>query len=397
MSEFESLRTRAVHAGRDDLTDLGVHTMPIDLSATNPLTSISAGRDAYDTYASGAPRQPGMTSLYRRAWNPTVARFERAIAALEGYVAGGPDLPVEALAYPSGMAAITAVIQSRVSAGKPHVLAIRPLYGGTDAILASGVLGTEVQFVDPEQVASAITERTGLVVLESPSNPTLELRDIAHMARVVGDVPVMVDNTFATPVLQRPLTLGAGYVVHSATKYIGGHGDAMGGVVVTSAERAAELRPLRVLTGSVMDPFTAYLMHRGLATLPIRVRAAQETAQVIAEWLTTQSGIVEVFYPGLPGADPHGLLHTQMDGPGAMVAFDVGKFDAAERFCQQLKVITHAVSLGGVDTLIEHPAALTHRVVAEDAQPGEGILRLSIGLESAQDLITDLERGVRAL
>ncbi|MFM1917642.1 MAG: hypothetical protein RJB01_1157 [Actinomycetota bacterium] len=397
MSDFESIRTRAVHAGRDDFTDLGVHTMPIDLSTTNPLTSISAGRDAYDTYASGATRAPGMTALYRRAWNPTVARFENAIAALEGYIAGAPAIAVEALAYPSGMAAITAVLQSRVAAGKPHILAIRPLYGGTDAILASGLLGTEVQFVDPEHVAAAVTNRTGLVVLESPSNPTLELRDIAHIARVVGDVPVMVDNTFATPVLQRPLTLGAGYVVHSATKYIGGHGDAMGGVVVTSAERAAELRPLRVLTGSVMDPFTAYLMHRGLATLPIRVRAAQETAQVIAEWLTTQSGVTKVFYPGLTGADPQGLLRTQMDGPGAMVAFDVHSFERAEHFCQQLRLITHAVSLGGVDTLIEHPAALTHRVVAEEAQPGEGILRLAIGLESAEDLIADLSRGTQAL
>lgn len=397
MSESESLRTRAVHAGRDDLTELGVHTMPIDLSTTNPLTSISAGRDAYDTYASGAAREPGMTSLYRRAWNPTVARFENAIAALEGYVLGAPAMQVEALAYPSGMAAITAVIQSRVAAGKPHVLAIRPLYGGTDAILASGLLGTEVEFIDPENVAAVITERTGLVVVESPSNPTLELRDIAKLAREAGDVPVMVDNTFATPILQRPLTLGAGYVVHSATKYIGGHGDAMGGVVVTSPKHAAELRPLRVLTGSVMDPFTAYLMHRGLATLPIRVKEAQETAQLIAEWLSNQSSVREVFYPGLPGADPNGLLGAQMHGPGAMVAFDVECFDRAERFCQALQLITHAVSLGGVDTLIEHPAALTHRVVAEEAQPGEGILRLSIGLESADDLIEDLLRGLAAL
>jgi len=202
-------------------------------------------------------------------------------------------------------------------------------------------------------------------------------------------------NTFASPVLQQPLRHGAAFSVHSATKYIGGHGDAMGGVVLTSPELAASLRPLRTVTGGVMDPFTAYLMLRGLGTLPVRMRAAQESATVIAQWLAEQSGIDRVFYPGLPGADPAGLIGTQMSGPGAMLAFEMsGGFTAAERLCSSLDLITHAVSLGGIDTLIEHPASLTHRVVTQTAQPHEAVLRISVGLEDPVDLIADLRQAL---
>ena len=386
-----SLASLAVHAGREELTALGVHAPPIDLSTTNPLPSIAAGRDAYDAYAAGERPDPGMSFVYRRAWNPTVARFEDALAALESYVPDGPPVAAEAVAFASGMAATTAVLLSRVAAGRPHVIAVRPLYGGTDALLASGLLGTEVTFVEPDAISAAITDRTGLVVMETPCNPTLDLRDIAAVVAQAGDVPVMVDNTFATPVLQRPLTMGAAYSVHSATKYIGGHGDAMGGVVVTTPDNAAALRPIRTITGGVLDPWSAYLLHRGLATLPVRVAAQQATAADVARWLDRQPAVTRVFYPGLEGGDPAGLIGRQMAGPGAMIAFEVsGGFDAASRVCAGLSLITHAVSLGGTDTLIEHPAALTHRVVAEDAQPGEGILRLSIGLESAADLVADL-------
>lgn len=392
-SEPSDIRTLAVHAGRDDLKELGVHAFPIDMSTTNPLPSIEAGRDAYDAYAAGQRPQPGMSWVYRRAWNPTVARFEDAVAALESH--GEPDAPAQAVAFASGMAAATAVFLSRVAAGRPHVVAVRPLYGGTDALLKAGLLGTQVSYVLPDGVAAAITEQTGLVVVETPSNPTLDLRDIADIVGQAGTVPVMVDNTFATPVLQRPLTLGARYVLHSATKYIGGHGDAMGGVVVASPEDVEALRPIRTVTGGVLDPWSAYLLHRGLATLPLRVRAQQETAQVVATWLAQHPACETVFYPGLRGGDPLGLIGTQMSGPGAMLGFDLGGFREAEHVCGALKLVTHAVSLGGVDTLIEHPAALTHRVVEESAQPGAGVLRMSIGLESAQDLIADLDQALR--
>lgn len=392
--ELRSLSSLAVHAGRDDLTELGVHTMPIDLSTTNPLPSIEAGRDAYDAYAAGSPPEPGMSWVYRRAWNPTVARFEQAVAALESY--GPVETAAQAVAFATGMAAMTAVLLSRVAEGLPHVVAVRPLYGGTDALLESGLLGTEVTYADAHSVGSALTERTGLIVMETPSNPTLDLRDIADVVGQAGDVPVLVDNTFATPVLQRPLQHGATYVLHSATKYIGGHGDAMGGVVITSADRAAGLRPIRTVTGGIVDPWSAYLLHRGLATLPTRVHAQQSTAGVLAQWLAEQPSCRRVFYPGLPDGDPEGLIGRQMSGPGAMLAFELsGGFSSAERVVGALRLITHAVSLGGVDTLIEHPAALTHRVVAQDAQPGGGVLRLSVGLESADDLIADLQQALR--
>lgn len=386
-------RTLAVHAGRDDLTGIGVHTPPIDLSTTAPLDSIDAGGLAYETLASGAPLPPGMSSVYRRAWNPTVARFEDALAAME--TPDDDDTGVEAVAFASGMAAMTAVLLSRLSIGLPHVVAVRPLYGGTDHLLASGLLGTMVTYAAPGEVAASLQPDTGLVVVESPGNPTLELHDIRSIAAQAAGVPVLVDSTFATPVLQRPLGLGATYALHSATKYIGGHGDAMGGIVATDPATAATLRPIRTITGGVLDPWSAYLLHRGIATLPVRMLAQQESAAVVAEWLARQPQVARVFYPGLPGADPAGLIGTQMAGPGAMVSFELsGGFVAAEKTCSALTLITHAVSLGGVDTLIQHPAALTHRPVTESARPGEGILRLSVGLESPDDLIADLSAGL---
>lgn len=390
-----ALPSVAVHAGRTDLTELGVHAVPIDLSTTAPLPNVSEARDILDELIAGKPLPPGASTIYRRAWNPTVARFEEAVATLEGFVPDGACLDVEGVAFASGMAATHAVILSRVAAGKPHVIAVRPLYGGTDAILESGLLGTRVTYAEPREIASHITDDTGLVVLETPSNPTLELRDIADIVRQAGDVPVMIDNTFASPVLQQPLRHGAAYSVHSATKYLGGHGDAMGGIVVASPELAQALRPLRTITGGVMDPFTAYLMLRGVGTLPIRMREQQRVAGELATWLTQQPAITQVFYPGLPGADPTGLIGRQMSGPGAMLAFEMADgFDAAEMVCGALRLITHAVSLGGIDTLIEHPASLTHRVVNESAQPHAGVLRISAGLEDPADLIADLSQAL---
>ena len=390
-----ALPSVAVHAGRTDLTDLGVHAVPIDLSTTAPLPDVSVARDILDDLIEGKPLPHGASTIYRRAWNPTVARFEEAVAALEGYVPGGPSLDIEGVAFASGMAATHVVILSRVAAGKPHVIAVRPLYGGTDAILESGILGTRVTYAGPDEIAAHVTDDTGLVVLETPSNPTLELRDIADIARQAGDVPVMIDNTFASPVLQQPLRHGAAYSVHSATKYLGGHGDAMGGVVVAAPELAQSLRPLRTITGGVMDPFTAYLMLRGVGTLPIRMREQQRVAGELARWLVDQPAISRVFYPGLPGADPTGLIGRQMSGPGAMLAFEMaGGFEAAEKVCGALRLITHAVSLGGIDTLIEHPASLTHRVVTQTAQPHEAVLRISAGLEDPVDLIEDLAQAL---
>jgi methionine-gamma-lyase len=377
---FESL---AVHAGREDFAALGVHAAPIDLSTTNPLPDIDSGGMSYESLATGGhPTDGGF--VYQRLWNPTVARFEEGLAALEG--------TDESVAFASGMAAVTASILTAASSGPGrHVVAVRPLYGGTDHILDTGLLGTEVTYCGPHEVAANIRPDTCLVMLETPANPTLELVDLADVVAAAGDVPVLVDNTFATPVLQNPAAFGVALVLHSATKYLGGHGDALGGVVACNAEWAVKLRSVRAITGAILHPLGGYLLHRGLATLPLRVRAAQETAARLAEWLDTVPAVRKAYYPGLAACDPAGLVGTQMRGPGAMISVDLaGGFAAAVQLTKSVQLFTHAVSLGGVDSLVQHPAALTHRPVAPEARPGAGILRISVGLESFDDLQRDL-------
>ncbi len=380
----------AVHAGRDDLADLGVHALPLDLSSTNPLPDITTGGLSYEVLATGGHPLEGGSHVYARLWNPTVARFEEALARLEH--------AEEAVAFSSGMAAVTAVLLSLGEQGKHHVIGVRPLYGGTDHLLASGLTGVEATFCRPDEVAAALRPDTGLVVLETPANPTLDLVDIRAVVAAAGDVPVLVDNTFATPVLQRPLDLGAAMSLHSATKYLGGHGDVVGGVVACDARTAASLRRTRAITGGILHPLAAYLLHRGLATLPVRVRTQQEGARVVAEWLTTRAEVSAVHFPGFASCDPHGLIGTQQDGPGAMIAIELaGGFAAASALTSAVRLFTHAVSLGSVDSLIQHPAALTHRPVQGDAKPSDALVRLSIGLEDPRDLIDDLAQSLDAV
>jgi cystathionine beta-lyase/cystathionine gamma-synthase len=207
-----------------------------------------------------------------------------------------------------------------------------------------------------------------------------------------------VDNTFATPVLQQPARHGASLVLHSATKYLGGHGDVMGGVVAAGVEWVSRLRQIRAVTGGLLHPLAAYELHRGLQTLPVRVRAQQATAGKVADWLSAQPAIERVYYPGLTECDPLALVGRQQAGPGAVVAFRLaGGYDAAAHVAARLRLITHAVSLGGVDTLIQHPAALTHRLVTPKAKPDAGLLRLSLGLEDPSDLTADLSQALTAV
>ncbi len=379
----------AVHAGREDLASLGVHALPIDLSTTNPLADIELGGSSYEALAGGGFPEPSGGAVYARLWNPTVARFETALAALEHAPA--------AVAFSSGMAALTAAILTIThETGCRHVVAVRPLYGGTDHLLATGRLGTEVTFCSPEEVANAVRPDTGLVVVETPANPTLELVDIGAVSTAAGGVPVLVDNTFATPVLQNPLEHGAGLVLHSATKYLGGHGDVVAGVVACGDDLAAGLRRTRAVTGAILHPLGAYLLHRGLPTLPLRVRAQQASAQRIAEWLTTHAAVSRVRYPGIDD-DPRGVLGSQLRGPGAMISIELeGGYQHALQFTSAVRLFTHAVSLGGVDSLVQHPATLTHRPVAPEARPSASLVRLSIGLEAATDLIADLDAALTA-
>ena len=380
----DAIDTLAVHAGRDDLVTLGIHALPIDLSTTNPLPDVEHGGDSYESMATGGHPDPSGGFVYQRLWNPTVARFEQAFAALEHGEA--------AVAFGSGMAAMAAAILAMAADGKRHVVAVRPLYGGTDHLLGTGLLGTDVTYAEPDGVAAAMRPDTGLVIIESPANPTLELVDIRAVADAAGDVPLLVDNTFATPVLQNPLDLGAAMSLHSATKYIGGHGDVIGGVIACSEEIATKLRSTRAITGALMHPLGAYLCHRGLQTLPLRIRAQQEGAIELADWLETQPAVKAVHFPGR-GALASPLVGTQMRGPGAMIAIELESYAAASAVASAVKLFTHAVSLGGVDSLIQHPAALTHRPVPAEARPAANVLRISVGLESIEDLKADLSQA----
>lgn len=395
-SRLADFSTRAVHAGRADLPALGVHALPLDLSTTYPFTDLDAATHSLDVLVEGRAEAPN--AVYGRLHNPTVARFETALAALEDAEA--------AVAFGSGMAALTAVLLAAKQDGG-HVVGVRPLYGTSDHLVSSGLLGLDVTWTSADAVGEAIRPETSLVIIETPANPTLALVDIAAVVARAGGppeeggVPVLVDSTFATPVLQRPLAHGATFALHSATKFLGGHGDVIAGVVATTEAWARRLRQVRVATGALLHPLGAYLLHRGLQTLALRVERAQATAQTLAERLAEHPAVEVVHYPGLPGGDPAGLLGRQMDGPGALLAFEVaGGHEAAVRLLRNVRLATPAVSLGSVDTLIQHPAGLTHRVVDPEARAAsgisEGLIRLSVGLEAADDLWADLDRALTA-
>lgn len=362
------LNTRAVHAGREDLTDLGLHAAPIDLSTTYPSRDSRAEADRLDRAKTG--EELGDSPIYGRVGNPTVARFERALADLEGAEA--------AVAFATGMAALSACLLAVAAQGKRHIVALRPLYGTSDHMLASGLLGTEVTWSTVDTIERDIREDTGLVVIETPANPTLSEVDIRA---IDVDVPVLVDNTFATPILQRPIELGADIVLHSATKYLGGHGDVLGGVVACGEELARRLRQVRSGTGGILHPLAGYLLLRGLSTLPVRIREASKTATELARRLADHPGVTKVYRPGIGGP---------------MVSFDVAGDPHA--VIGAVRLITPAVSLGSVDSLIQHPGSLSHHVVPEedrlDAGIGERLLRLSVGLEDVEDLWTDLDQAL---
>jgi len=385
MSRFQ---TTAVHAGRDDFSSLCVHAPPLDLSTTYPVADLDVGTASFDALVAGSPSAPN--PIYARLHNPTVARTERAIAALEGTDA--------CVAFASGMAALTAVLLARAQHGR-HVLVVRPLYGTSDHLLASGLYGLEAEFVQAGEIAAKRRPDTTLVVIETPANPTLDLVDIGAVVAAAGEVPVLVDSTFATPVLQRPAEFGATYVLHSATKFLGGHGDVIAGVICCDEAHAAPLRTVRAATGALLHPLAAYLLHRGLPTLKLRVEAAQANAQVLAQRLQQHPAVARVFYPGLATVANAHLLGAQMRGPGCLLAFELcGGHAAAAAVMAAVRLITPAVSLGSVDTLIQHPAGLTHSVVdaAVKAATGitPGLLRLSVGIEDVEDLWDDLAQAL---
>ena len=375
--------TLAVHAGQhpDPLT--GAVNVPVYLSSTFELTGIGTDR-GWD---------------YSRAGNPTRDRLETALAALEGGTSGH--------AFASGMAAIAALV-AMLRTGD-HVICSHNVYAGTVRLFNQIVshYGIEIEYVDTSNltaVEAAIRPNTKLVHIETPSNPLMVLSDIAAISEIAHTkgVEVSVDNTFMSPVLQRPLELGADIVMHSTTKYLNGHSDGIGGALIGSKpEHKERFLLVQKAAGSILSPFECYLVLRGIKTMPLRIKQHEENGQAVAEYLAAHPKANRVAYPGLKSHPQYDLAVKQQKGFGSMMSFDVGTREAAGRFLGALKIFLNAESLGGVESLASHSATTTHAALTdaerEAAGITQGIIRLSIGIEDKEDLIADLEQALAAV
>jgi methionine-gamma-lyase len=390
------LDTLAVHGGGKPAGADHVH--PIHQTSTFDLESTEAGR-------LGFLREPGGSAhIYTRLGNPTVEALERALAALEGREL---EEPPEALAFSSGMAAITTTLLALAAGGT--VVAQEALYGGTSEFLAqqageAGLISVETEVTDPATVARVIDAHPGakLLYLETPANPLMGLCDLRALAQVAHERGLLVcaDNTFATPLHQLPLSLGVDVVLHSTTKYLGGHGTVIGGAVVARAELIQRIRPWRKNLGGVASPFDAWLLLNGLKTFPLRMRRHSANAQRVAEWLAAHPAVERVHYPGLPDHPGHELARRQMrDGFGGVVSCELhGGLEAGRRMMEGVRLCTLAVSLGSPGTLVQHPASMSHGVVGEDLRRrtgiSDGLVRIALGIEDPDDLIADLEQAL---
>jgi cystathionine gamma-synthase/cystathionine gamma-lyase len=376
-----SLDTLAIHAGQAPDPVSGAVMTPIVLAST---------------FAQDGPgNHKGFE--YSRSGNPTRRALETCLAALEGGTHG--------FAFSSGLAS-TATVLHTLAPGD-HVLCGDDVYGGTFRLLDKvmkpmGLTYTMVDMRDPAKVRAAVRPSTKMVWMETPTNPMLKVFDIGMMAGVARDAGavLVVDNTFATPVLQRPLTLGATVVVHSMTKYLNGHSDVVGGAAITSDAALAErIGFLQNAMGGVPSPFDCYMVLRGLKTLGVRVRQAGASAQALAAKLEAHPAVGKVYYPGLASHPDHALAARQMRGPGAMISLELkGGLEAAVSFLKRLQIFACAESLGGVESLAEHPAIMTHASVPAEARAAlgisDGFVRLSVGLESEADLWADIARAL---
>jgi methionine-gamma-lyase len=390
MREDRQFATLAVHAGEAPCPATGAVDTPIYQSTT------FAAADSDEMAALYSGERPGY--MYTRYGNPTVRAFEEKIAALEAGEA--------ALAFASGMAAVSSAILGYVQAGD-HVVAARSLYGAAYNFLnrklpAMGASTTFVPSTRAEDFEKALQPNTRLIYFESPSNPTLEISDIAALARTARahGIPSVIDNTFASPALQQPLKLGITVVVHSATKYLCGHGDAMGGAVIGPQDYIGHLsRDVLRDFGGIMSPFNAWLILRGIRTLHLRVPAQCSNAQKIAEFLAQHPRVERVNYPGLPSHPGHDLAKRQMKAFGAMISFEVkGGYEGGKQVMDRVKIFARAASLGDTRSLIVHSASTSHRAVPRDERLAigiaDGLVRLSVGVEAVEDLIHDLDQAL---
>lgn len=388
--------TKAVHAGNVKDTQYGALTTPIYQTSTF----------IFENCAQGAARFEGTESgyIYTRLGNPTTSVLEAKIAALDGAEAS--------LATSSGMGAISSVFWTITHSGA-HVIADETLYGCTWALLSHGLtrFGVEVSLIDTsniENVKAALKPNTVAVYLETPANPSLKITDIEQIAKVAheynSEIKVICDNTFASPYVQSPLSLGADVIVYSATKYLNGHGDVIAGFVSGKADFINQVRMVGIkdMTGSVLGPQEAFLILRGLKTFEVRMERLCATAAKVAEFLNSHPKIEKVYYPGLATHPNHEVAKKQMRNFGAMMSFEVkGGKPAGEKLLNNLELCTLAVSLGSDQTLIEHPASMTHstydpQALIEAGVPA-GLVRLSVGLENVEDIIEDLEKGLELI
>lgn len=383
--------TRAIHHGYDPSEAEGALTPPLHLTSTFVFENAQAGGEMFAGTREG--------HFYTRISNPTNDLLEQRIAALENAEAG--------LATASGMSAITSTFWTFLQAGD-EVITDKTLYGCTFAFMRHGltrfgITVTHVDMTDPELLERAISSKTKIVYFETPANPNMRLVDIAAISAIArrAGARCIVDNTYATPVITRPIELGADIVVHSATKYLGGHGDVVAGLVVGSAEDISAIRlvGMKDMTGAVMAPFNAMLVLRGLKTLQLRMRQHAQTAAEIARFLHGHPAVSVVHYPGLPSFAQADLARAQMDQFGGMMAVELkGGYDAGIALMNRLTLIHRAVSLGDTETLIQHPASMTHSAYSPEERREHGIadslVRISVGLEDAVDLIADLDQAL---
>ena len=388
------LGTTAIHAGT--LKNLyGTLAMPIYQTSTFIFDSAEQGGRRFALEEAGY--------IYTRLGNPTTTVLENKIAALEEGEA--------AVATSSGMGAISSTLWTVLKAGD-HVVTDKTLYGCTFALMCHGLtrFGIEVTFVDTsnlDEVKNAMKENTRVVYLETPANPNLKIVDLEALSKLAHTNPntlVIVDNTFATPYMQKPLKLGADIVVHSVTKYINGHGDVIAGLVITNKELADQIRfvGLKDMTGAVLGPQDAYYIIRGMKTFEIRMERHCKNAKKVVEFLNKHSKIERVYYPGLETHPGHEIAKKQMKDFGAMISFELkGGFEAGKTLLNNLKLCSLAVSLGDTETLIQHPASMTHSPYTKEEREAagitDGLVRLSVGLENVEDIIADLEQGLEKI
>lgn len=388
------LGTTAIHSGT--VKNLyGTLAVPIYQTSTFIFDSAEQGGKRFALEEAGY--------IYTRLGNPTTTVLEEKIAALEEGEA--------AVAMSSGMGAISSTLWTILKAGD-HIVTDKTLYGCTFALMCHGLtrFGVEVSFVDTsnlEEVKNAMKENTRVVYLETPANPNLKIVDLEEISKIAHTNPntlVVVDNTFATPYIQKPLKLGVDIVVHSVTKYLNGHGDVIAGLVVTNKALADQIRfiGLKDMTGAVLGPQDAYYIVRGMKTFEIRMERHCKNAKAIAEFLDKHPKIEKVYYPGLETHEGYNIVKKQMKDFGGMISFELkGGYEAGKTLLNNLKLCSLAVSLGDTETLIQHPASMTHSPYTKEEREAagitDGLVRLSVGLENMEDIIADLEQGLEKI